>query len=69
MLIQKILEEIETIPEEELPQLYEIIHDFRLSILAKPKKNKRKPGLNRGSCIISDDFDEPLPDQFWLDES
>ena len=22
-------------------------------------------GLNRGSMIMSDDFDEPLPDSFW----
>ena len=28
----------------------------------------RKPGLNPGSFIISEDFDDPLPDSFWLGE-
>jgi hypothetical protein len=31
-------------------------------------KKLRKPGLNPGSCIFTDDFDEPLPDDFWLGE-
>jgi hypothetical protein len=25
-------------------------------------------GLNRGAMKMSDDFDEPLPDEFWLGE-
>ncbi len=29
---------------------------------------KRIPGLNRGEIWVSDDFDEPLPDEFWLGE-
>lgn len=29
---------------------------------------KRIPGLNRGDIWISEDFDEPLPDDFWLGE-
>ncbi len=24
-----------------------------------------KAGLNRGSMVMSDDFDDPLPDSFW----
>ena len=30
--------------------------------LAKP----RIAGLNKGSIWISDDFDEPLPEEFWV---
>ena len=29
---------------------------------------KRVAGLNRGSTSMSDDFDEPLEDDFWLGE-
>lgn len=29
----------------------------------------RKPGLHPGAFVISDDFDEPLPDSFWLGEA
>ncbi|MDJ0731267.1 MAG: prevent-host-death protein [Crocosphaera sp.] len=25
-----------------------------------------KPGINMGAMVMSDDFDEPLPDEFWL---
>jgi hypothetical protein len=28
----------------------------------------RIPGLNAGMIWISDDFDDPLPDSFWLGE-
>jgi prevent-host-death family protein len=33
--------------------------------VATPNK-KRVPGLNRGSIWTSEDFDQPLPDEFWL---
>lgn len=31
---------------------------------SKPKK--RIAGLNRGTIRVSNDFDAPLPDEFWL---
>jgi hypothetical protein len=36
---------------------------------ATTSQKRRQPGLNRGSCLIADDFDEPLSDLFWLGES
>jgi prevent-host-death family protein len=30
-----------------------------------PPKKKRIAGLNRGSIWTSEDFDKPLPDEFW----
>ncbi len=30
--------------------------------------SKRIPGLNKGAYFMADDFDEPLPDAFWLGE-
>ncbi len=29
-------------------------------------KKQRMPGLNRGTIKLSEDFDDPLPDEFWL---
>lgn len=29
---------------------------------------KREFGIHRGLMKMSDDFDEPLPESFWLDE-
>lgn len=37
----------------------------RLASIA-PKKKKRIAGLNRGTIWTSEDFDEPLSDEFWL---
>ncbi|HEX8355153.1 MAG TPA: hypothetical protein VF611_19775 [Pyrinomonadaceae bacterium] len=31
-----------------------------------PPGRKRVAGLHRGAAWMSDDFDEPLPDEFWL---
>lgn len=36
-------------------------------VLAHSKK-KRVAGLNRGTIWMSEDFDEPLRDEFWLDQ-
>lgn len=33
-----------------------------------PQKRKRVAGLNRGKMRMSNDFDAPLPDEFWLGE-
>jgi len=38
----------------------------RLETVAPPSKKKRVAGLNRGTIWTSEDFDEPLPDEFWL---
>ena len=38
----------------------------RLVPVVAHSKRKRVAGLNRGSISTSEDFDEPLPDEFWL---
>ena len=38
----------------------------RLETVTPPKKKKRIAGLNRGMIWTSEDFDAPLPDEFWL---
>ncbi len=57
MLIQKIIQELEKIPEEKLPQLYDVIHDFRLG-LSKDILKPRTPGMLKGK--LGDAFFEPL---------
>lgn len=39
-----------------------------LESVASPEKRKRIPGLHEGMIWMSDDFDDPLPDEFWLGE-
>ncbi len=33
-----------------------------------PNKKKRIAGLNRGQIKMHEDFDEPLPETFWMGE-
>lgn len=33
-----------------------------------PLTQPRIPGLHRGMVWMADDFNDPMPDEFWLDE-
>ncbi len=64
--------------EKQLAELLAIVEDKGEIVIAQngkplarlepvtPKKKKRIAGLNRGMIWTSEDFDEPLPDEFWL---
>ena len=60
MLIQKIVQELQAIPEEKLAELYDLIHYFRLG-LDKESQSPRQPGLIAGE--VDDAFFEPLPEE------
>lgn len=65
MLHQKIIQELQDIPEENLADLYEMIHAFRLG-LKKDNPEPRRSGLLMGK--LNDAFFEPLPEeelQLW----
>jgi len=38
----------------------------RLTPIPQPKAAPRIPGLHAGTVWMSDDFNDPLPDEFWL---
>ncbi|KAA0230596.1 type II toxin-antitoxin system Phd/YefM family antitoxin [candidate division KSB1 bacterium] len=40
----------------------------RLVPIAGSKPSRRIAGLDRGKIWMSDDFDAPLPDEFWTGE-
>lgn len=51
----------------------ELVEGQEVQVLAPKKEAQlsrkgRTPNLHRGSMYMSDDFDEPLPDSFWLGE-
>ena len=60
MLIEKIIEELQDIPEDKLAQLYELIHYFRLGLDLETKQ-PRTPGLLKGQ--LGEAFFEPLPEE------
>jgi len=60
MLIQKIVQELQNIPEEKLTELYDLIYYFRLG-LGQEIKQPRTPGLLEGQ--LDDSFFDPLPEE------
>ena len=60
MLIQKIVQELQDIPEDKLAEIYDLIHYFRLG-LRREKPQPRTPGLVTGQ--LGDAFFEPLPEE------
>jgi len=71
--INAIVEELEKIPEPMQVCVLEFVRSLGIkrdgsetANLAKPKP--RILGLNRGAMKMRDDFDEPLPIEFWLGE-
>jgi hypothetical protein len=60
MLIQKIVQELQDIPEDKLAELYNLIHYFRLG-LGRESSQPRTPGLLTGQ--LGDAFFEPLPEE------
>ena len=59
---------------EQLPaDLQKEVYDFATFLLEKQRqqpdtKEPRIMDLHKGQVWMSDDFDEPLPDEFWLGE-
>ena len=64
--------------QKRLPELLPLISKGNTIVIEKDKKplaqivgikktsKKRVAGLNRGKIRAGDDFDSPLPDEFWL---
>jgi hypothetical protein len=67
--IESIVRELEKIPEPMQLSVLEFVRSLHLSASAhEPNLPPRILGLNRGAMKMKDDFDEPLPDEFWLGE-
>jgi hypothetical protein len=60
MLIDKIIQELQNIPEEKLAEIYDLIHYFRLG-LNQEVNQPRTPGLLTGK--LSDTFFDSLPEE------
>jgi Protein of unknown function (DUF2281) len=70
--IESIVRELEKIPEPMQRSLLAFIHSLDKSLSTNDRSpsisSPRILGLNRGAMKMSDDFDEQLPDEFWLGE-
>ena len=69
-LVQSLLERLAQLPE---PVQHRLAKRFLKEVeeaeaQTESQLRKRIAGLGQGTMVIADDFDEPLPDAFWLGE-
>ncbi|OGU13307.1 MAG: hypothetical protein A2076_10910 [Geobacteraceae bacterium GWC2_53_11] len=64
---EKIIADINDIPDAKLPQFYTVLHTIKQQLFpksdpAKPTSGIRQLGSAKGLISIADDFNAPLPD-------
>jgi hypothetical protein len=69
-LVQSLLERLAQLPE---PIQNRLAMRFLKELEEAEPQTEKQPrkriaGLGKGTIVIADDFDEPLPDAFWLGE-
>ncbi|MEH2424596.1 MAG: DUF2281 domain-containing protein [Nostoc sp.] len=66
----KLIAKLQTLAPEQQQQVLDFV-EFLAQKYAQPQQppQKRVLGLNQDKIWISDDFNDPLPDEFWLGES
>jgi hypothetical protein len=69
-LLEKIIHELNSATEPLLRQVLDLIQSQQRTESLTPSLSEqpRIAGLHEGQVWISDDFNEPLPDDFWLGE-
>ena len=69
-LVQSLVERLAQLPE---PVQNRLAKHFLQEVAAAETQiaqqpRKRSAGLGQGTIVIAEDFDEPLPEAFWLGE-
>ncbi len=60
-------EKIKILPLDKQQEVLDFV-DFLIERSQKKSQRKRIPNLAQGKIWMSDDFNEPLSDSFWLGE-
>lgn len=66
--IETIIRELDSAPEPLLVAVLDFIQSTKAKTNQESTQNNfpRIPGLHQGEIWMSDDFNEPLADEFWL---
>jgi hypothetical protein len=69
-ILETIIRELSTAPETLLLEVFNLIQASKndTTLVSDSSSMPRIPGLHQGEIWISDDFNDPLPDTFWLGE-
>jgi len=70
-LVQSLVERLAQLPEplqNRLAQHFlQAVEEVETQMAQQPRQ--RIAGLGKGTIVIASDFDEPLPEAFWLGEA
>lgn len=69
-ILETIIRELSSAPEALLLQVFNLIQSTKEddTLVSNLSNSPRIPGLHQGEIWMSDDFNDPLPDEFWLGE-
>ena len=70
-LVQFLLERLAQLPEPLQDRLIKrCLQEVEEAVAQTAQQPRQRiAGLGKGTIVIADDFDEPLPDAFWLGEA
>lgn len=68
--IESIISELDSVPESLLVEVLNFIRSAKNQASEGSDRSsfQRVAGLHEGQIWMSDDFNDPLPDEFWLSE-
>jgi hypothetical protein len=69
-ILETIVNELESAPEPLLTKVLIFIQSSKNNAgpVSNPSSSPRIAGLHQGQIWMSEDFNDPLPDEFWLGE-
>jgi hypothetical protein len=66
--LEAIINELAVAPESLLLEVANFIKSAKVDTAVVSDRLPRAPGLHQGKVWMSDDFNDSLPDEFWLGE-
>ena len=64
-----IVTKLKTLPVDKQQQVLDFVEFLAQKSISEQQILKRVPDLHQGKISMSDDFNEPLDDSFWLGEN
>ena len=65
---EEIIAKLQNLPPQQQQQVVDFIEFLGQKYIHPKPVKKRVLGLSKGKIWMSDDFNEPLPDEFWTGE-
>jgi mRNA-degrading endonuclease RelE of RelBE toxin-antitoxin system len=64
----ELIAKLQTLPPEQQQQVLDFVEFLAQKYVQPQASKKRVMGLHKGQIWMSEDFNDPLPDEFWMGE-